>query len=1373
MSEGDTITRRRSELSAAKRALFERRMRGEPIGTAGSQLISRCPNRTSTILSFAQQRLWFLNQLDEGGSAYNLPEAWHLTGHLDVNSLEKSIRKLLARHQVLRMSFVGEQGVPVEAISTEESFKLSAIDLIGYPPGEREAKARQLMTEEACRPFDLSQGPLVRAILLRTGELEYDFLLVLHHIVTDGWSFGVLRHEIAAFYNAISAGQAPALPVLPIQYQDYAYWQRQWIKGDVLQTQLAYWKQRLAGTLPLLQLPTDYQRPATQSSRGANEHLSMRKSLLEALNSLSRQECVSLFMMLFAAYCVLLYRHTGQEDILVGVPIANRTRTEVESLIGFFVNTLVLRADMSGNPTFRDLLSRIREVALEAYAHQDLPFEKLVEELQPQRDLSFNPLFQAMFVLRNAPAEPLELAGVAVKPIEVETHSSMFDLTLYMTEEAEGLTGWFEYSTDLFSYVTIKRLVARLQTLLEGIVADPGKRISDLPLLPEAEATKVLVQWNDTCAGYPQDVLLHQLFEAQVERTPNAIAVDFEGKQLTYRELNERANRLAHFLRKLGVGPDTLVAVCMERSLELVMALYGILKAGGAYVPIDPEYPQERVAFMMQDASAAVLLTQTRLADSLREGGATVLCLDGDWDRIAAEDPGNQSVTMKPDNLAYMIYTSGSTGKPKGAMNTHRGICNRLLWMQEYFALTTTDRVLQKTPFSFDVSVWELFWPLLVGARMVVAAPGGHRDSAYLVKLIGEQHITVCHFVPSMLRVFLEEAEVGRCGSLRHVICSGEALPFELQERFFALLSCELHNLYGPTEAAVDVTYWTCRRGSERKVVPIGKPVANTQIYILDRLLQPVPIGVPGELYIGGVQVGRGYHNRPELTAERFISDPYSRSPGARLYKTGDLCRWLEDGSVEYLGRMDFQVKIRGNRIELGEIEAALSQHPEVSDAVVMVRERQTGDKTLVAYVAGHGENPSLEERLRQYLKERLPDYMIPSLFVIVEKMPLTSNGKVDRLTLSKYGNDQPKSETHFVAPRDELEFQVAGIWASVLGLESISVQDDFFALGGHSLLAAQLFAKIERVMGRRIPLASIFRASTVEQFAILLREKEWKPSWSSLVAIQPGGSKPPLFLCHGAEGNVLLYRELALRLGSDRPVYGLQSQGLDGNGHVATSIEDMAAHYMHEIQSLQPKGPYYLGGYCMGGAIALEIAQQLHAKDQEVALVALLETYNISSNPKVLSFPYKCCHRIQTVIFHLDNFLLLRGNQALAFFRHKARVQRARAKAALAIWLSARIRKFRSSSRSAYPHIALTRVNDAAFERYRPRPFAGRVVLFRPKRYYFGLHSREFGWNEVVKDGVNVHCLTVNPHGMLVEPFVDLLAENLKTYLEDGQKAN
>lgn len=1072
----------------------------EAISSSQLTLIPKDTNEYS--LSFAQQRLWFINHLAAQSPAYNIPVEVRVLGKLNITALEKSLNEIIHRHWVLRTSFVSVKEEPVQVINSEQQFTLEIEDLRELSGEEKIAQAQQKAIEEAAQPFDLSQPSLLRAKLLQLAEEEYKLLLSLHHIVADGWSIGILIREITTLYEAFSQGKSSPLPELPIQYVDYSSWQRQWLKEERINSLLAYWKQQLSGKLLVLDLPCDRPRTPITSFRGDRTSLILSKSLTTALKKLSQQEGATLFMTLLAAFKTLLYRYTGQTDILIGSPIANRNRAEIDPLIGFFVNLLVLRSDLSGEPSFKELLAKVRKVALDAYVHQDLPFEKLVEELQPERDLSYNPLIQVMFSFQNFPMPKTEGNNLSLQVVEGYNKTAKFDLTLFVEEREQELVATFEYNADLFNADTIERMLGHFSTLLEGVVANPDGSLEKLPLLTEAERHQLIFEWNQTKTNYPQNQCIHELFEAQVEKTPNAIALVFENQQLTYRELNNRANSLAHYLQKLGVRSEVLVGICVERSLEMVIGILGILKAGGAYVPIDPTYPKERLAFMLEDAAVPVLLTQARLVKELPQHQARVVCLDTDWKTIDAQmSQENPTSGVTGENLVYTIYTSGSTGKPKGAMNTHLGLCNRLLWMQDAYQLTATDSVLQKTPFSFDVSVWEFFWPLIVGARLVLAKPGGHFDSSYLVRLIAKEKISTLHFVPSMLQVFLEEPELKLCNCLKRVICSGEALPFELQEKFFARLDAELYNLYGPTEASIDVTFWRCTRDSKRQIVPIGYPIANTQIYILDRQQKPVPIGVPGELHIGGVGLGRGYLNRPDLTNQKFIPHPFSNVPGARLYKTGDLARYQPDGSIEFLGRIDHQVKIRGFRIELGEIETVLAKYPGVLEVVVLAREDEPGNKRLVAYVVS-AQGAFLDiSNLRDYLKKQLPEYMVPSAFMLLDALPLLPNGKVDRRALPVPESLRPIAAV-YEAPKSEMERAIAQVWQAALKLEKVGVNDNFFDLGGHSLLMVLVTKKLNEVLERNFSVVELFQHPTINSLAQYLADKtEEKSHFDSLSA--------------------------------------------------------------------------------------------------------------------------------------------------------------------------------------------------------------------------------------------------------------------------------
>ncbi len=1065
-------------------------------GPEGAARDTRIPRQSGTgpcALSFAQQRLWFLGQLEHGNCVYNISRAVRLQGALQVEALRVALNAVVARHEPLRTRFVVRDETPVQAVAERWSVEMPLVDLRALPEAERAAEVDRVLRTEARRPFTLATDLMLRALLVRVAEADHVLLLTLHHIASDGWSMGILTRELAELYTAHTEERAPALSPLPIQYADYAVWQRAWLQGDELARQLAYWKRQLAG-VPTLQLPTDRPRPAVQTYRGARETAVLSRELADALAALSRRERVTLFMTLVAAFATLLHRYAGTDDIAVGTVIAGRRRVETEGLIGFFVNTLVLRTHLAGDPAFRELLGRVRDTVLGAYDHQDLPFEKLVEELRPERNLSRTPLVQVLFVLQDRDQRGLELPGVTVSPVEVDTGTAKFDLAASVTETPQGLRVVLGYNTDLYDAGTIQRMLGHYETVLRGIVADPGQRLSTLPLLTEAERHQLLVEWNDTEAPYPVDVCLHQLVERQVERTPDAVAVALEDAQLTYRELNRRANQLAHYLRARGVGAERLVGVCMERSFEMVIGLLGVLKAGGAYVPLDPTYPRERLAFLLNDAGPGILLTQERLLDKLPSHTGSVLCVDRDRDRWEEQQDTNPAVLAVPDDLAYVIYTSGSTGRPKGVLVAHRGVVSYLTFLAKTYDLGPADAVLQLTSISFDPSVRDIFGPLTTGARVVLMRDAEILDPLAVLNSIRKHRVTrIVAIVLSMLRPLLTVAEEEGLSaeSIQTILVSGEPLHISdvARARKFAS-NALIVNHYGPTECTMTVTCHSVGTlDTGRSLVPAGRPIHNVHLYILDGDLNPVPIGVPGEVHIGGAGVARGYLNRPELTVEKFIPSPFNNEPGARLYKTGDLGRYLPDGILELLGRIDHQVKVRGIRVELGEIEAVLCENAAVREAVVVVREDGPGDQRLVAYIVAGREAASDSRELRSFLQEKLPGYMVPADFVFLDALPLTPNRKVDRRALplpdrGARGLDQP-----FAAPRTVIEEVLAKMWAEVLRLDRVGIHDNFFRVGGHSLLAGRLLGRVRERFHADVSLRTFFAAPTVAGLAMTIVE--------------------------------------------------------------------------------------------------------------------------------------------------------------------------------------------------------------------------------------------------------------------------------------------
>jgi amino acid adenylation domain-containing protein len=1326
-------------------------------------------------LSFAQQRLWFLEQLEGESGAYNISKAVRMTGRLNVLALRQTLSAIVARHESLRTNFelIGEE--PVQTISAPREMEISLIDL----RGQHESAVQQVVAEIAQHPFDLAHDRLLRASLLRLDDQEHVLLLTMHHIVSDGWSMSVLFREIGLLYEALVNGQPSPLAELPIQYPDFAVWQRDWLQGRELESQIEYWKKQLSGAPAVLELPTDRPRPPLQTFNGACHSIVLPQALTGALSELSRHTDTTLFMTLLAAFQALLRRYANQEDIVLGTPIANRTRRETEDLIGFFVNTLVIRTDLSGNPSFRELLRRVREVALQAYAHQDLPFEKLVEEIKPERNLSHMPLFQVMVVFQNAPDVKLTLPALELQEFNLQGQTSKVDLSLYIGQSTEGLKLSFEYNTDLFNATTIERMSRHFQTLLAAVIANPDQSLGELPLLDDLERSQLL-QWADTRVAYPQGCI-HQLFEEQATRSPYAIAVIYEDRQITFAELDARANQLANYLQRRGVGPESIVAVCMERSIETIVALLGILKAGAAFVPVDPSYPAERVAFLLEDSRASIVLTQQRVLDTLPASSSEAICLDARWAEIARESKVAPACAVTPENAAYLIYTSGSTGKPKGSVSPHRASLNRFAWMWRTFPFAAGEVCCQKTSLSFGDSIWEIFGPLLHGVPLVVIPDGDVKELKPFIKTLRSHGVTRLVLVPSLLRVLLEQEGnlAEKLPRLKHWTCSGEALPVDLARAFKQKMpASHLLNLYGSSEIAADVTYYEVVGPEQVSNIPIGRPIDNTAAYILDDCLELVPLGVCGELYIAGAGLARGYFDHPKLTAERFLPDPFSE-PGARMFRTGDLARYQEDGTIEFLGRADYQVKIRGFRVELGEIETLLRQHASVRQSVVVAHEDATGDRRLVAYIVPMVGEKIEQQELRAFLQTKLPEYMTPSAIVEIEAFPLTPSGKVNRRALPapEFATQLRKS---YVAPRTEVEHVLSGIWAEVLRVPRVGVNDNFFELGGHSLLAVRLFARIEKQLGKHLPLATLFQAPTVGQLAQLVGDEVSTERWSSLVAIQDknqsnlkdNGPKTPLFCVHAVGGNVLEYHDLARHLGPDQPFYAFQSVGLDGRQTPLKSIEEMAAHYIKEMRVVQPSGPYLLGGHSLGGMIAFEMACQLGEHGEQVDLLALLDSYPLGHFkllPNSDSRTYLARRFAKRMKCHLDNLLQLKGKEKFTYLVNKA--QFAPAKIKQQVWRKAyRLRRFNRALPATLRNIE--GLNFLAARNYVPRIYPGRVALFWASGDLTTSFDLLDGWRTLAAGGVDVHEISGNHINIIQDPHVRELADELRGCLEQVQEA-
>jgi amino acid adenylation domain-containing protein len=1143
--------------------------------------------------SLPQRRLWFLDKLEPGSTAYHVPIAVRLTGDLDVGALELALAAVVTRHEVLRTRFETVRAEPVQRVDPPPTVGVSipVVEAVG------EAAMDTAIEAAARRPFDLAAGPLIRAELVRQAPAEHVLVVTAHHIVMDGWSLGVLFRELSAQYSARTGGPVVDQTELPLQYGDFARWQIDRRDSGALDGLAAWWKDELAGAPDVLELPTAFPRGRRSSGAAGVARLRLGESLADDVAELALATNSTLYMTLLAAFQLLLGRLAGAGEVVVGSPVAGRIRPEIEPLIGCFINTLPIRTDLTGSPGFRDLVGRVRTASLRAFEHEELSFEAIVDVVKPDRSATETPIFQALFTVDQG-SSPVTRTGVLLwQFMPVRRERVKYDVTVTVTRPGEDLEISLEYRSDLFDADWARSFLSRFRSLLSAAVLNPDLPVDRLPLLTRAERAELVSGRNQTARPYDLDTPVTELFARQVQATPDAEAVVFDGTRLTYAELEHRSAAVAARLQELGVTAGDRVGLCLLRSTDLVVGIYGVLRAGAAYLPLDPSLPPERLDFMLQDSGARVVLTHepTRAAVP-----AAAVALDVEADLLAVTagvSVGLQKVSAT--DTAYVIYTSGSTGKPKGVLTSHRSLVNRLLWMQEQFVLDDTDTVLQKTPFSFDVSVWEFLWPLIVGARLVVARPDGHRNPAYLARVIRDERVTTVHFVPSMLQVFTEVADLTALPSLRRIVCSGEALPAELVRRVHASgTAADLHNLYGPTEAAIDVSHWWCDPADDGAAgVPIGRPIANTQLYVVDAQGEPVPDGVCGELVIGGVQVSGGYLNRPELTVDRFIEDGFTGS--GSLYRTGDLARSRQDGAIEFLGRLDHQVKLRGFRIELGEIEAALREQAGVRDAVVVV----IGER-LVGYVAA-GEQPD-DAAIRGALAARLPEYMVPAVLVRLAELPLSPNGKVDRRALPE--PPSARGTGIRVAPRDGLELDLVSLWEDLLGTAPIGVTDDFFGLGGNSLQVIRMLGLVSERHGTEVPVTTMFTgAATIEALAARLREGD-TTGWSPVVPFRATGSRPPLFCLPPAVGNVLSYVDLARRLDAEQPVYGLQALGLDAGQEPVANLDDVTTRFVAAIREVQPAGPYRLIGYCVGSVFAYAVARRLLDEGDDIALLAVLD---------------------------------------------------------------------------------------------------------------------------------------------------------------------
>lgn len=1313
--------------------------------------LARAAVRSDLPLSAGQRRLWLLHRLYSLGGTYNEPLGVRLAGPLDPARLERAVNAVVARHEILRTRFVALDGEPRQVIEPRLNVPVALHDLSGLPEGEREPAGRRAADQAASQQFDLAAGPLLRVNLLRLADQDHVLVVTMHHIICDDWSDRLFLEELTAAY----AGASPVMPDEPsLQYGDFAAWQRRSLTPAECERQVAYWRQHLEGAPPVLELPSDRVRPAAQTFRGARHHLALPAVLVERLREVGREQQATLFMTLLAAYAVLLRRYSGQEDLVIGTPYANRDRPEVQRLLGFFLNMLPLRVDLRADPAFRELLASVRESAIAAHEHQDVPFERLVEELQPRRDARFSPLFQVVFVLLNEPPPVPRLPGVVAQPFPVHTGTAKFDLTLFLNDGPDGMEGCIEYNADLYEAEAVARLAESWRVLLEGIAADPSLPVSRLPVLAQRDR-ELLLSWAGESRPYPREATIHALFEEQCRRTPERVALDFRNEACTYAELNFRANRLARYLVSLGVGHETRVGLCVDRGPAMIVASLAILKAGGVYVPLDPAYPPERLAFMLADIEAPVVVTDRPRPQLPAGGAARVVCLQDQAEDIARQPPDDLPPCSTAESLAYVMYTSGSTGTPKGVEVPHRGVV-RLVKGADYCAMGPDEVFLQLAPVCFDAATLEIWAPLLNGGRLVIY-PEAALSLDRLGAVLRERGVTTLWLTAGLFHLVVDE-RVEELGPLRQLLAGGDVLsPRQVRRCLEAHPHLRLINGYGPTE---NTTFTCCHpmtaasRLEDR--LPIGRPIANTRVYLLDAHGGLVPPGVVGELYAGGDGLARGYHRRPELTAERFVPDRFSGRPGTRLYHTGDLARYRADGTIEFLGRTDDQVKVRGFRIELGELESVAESCPGVSRAAAVARVGSRGDKTLALYFTA--QPPGLDQHeLRRQLERRLPDYMVPAVLMELPALPLSPNGKVDRKALPEPAAEDLRASRAYLAPRNETEARLVELWENLLNVRPIGVRDDFFERGGHSLLAVRLFAQIESVMGRALPVSLLFTASTVEALAEALSVEASVEAAHILVPLQASGSKPPLFILPGIGGHAFTFTELARSLDPDRPVYGLQAIGLDGREPFPQRIEEIAARYVREIQAVQSEGPYHLMGYSAGAFVAYEMAVQLEQAGGEVAFLAVIDC-SAPGHPKPLP-------RGQRMRTHWRRFCGLSWRGKLGYLLSRIRSRITRIQRSLGYYPVPELPEI--------PNVSAERVQACvaamgrAMAAYWPQTYNGDLMVLRSMDRsdweVMVLDDPCLGWGDWARGSVTSHALSDNHLNLFVSRNIPMLAAVLE----------
>lgn len=1353
-----------TSLSEKQRELFTKLLRQR--GMTPTEAISIERSVLPGALSFAQERLWFLDHLNPGNSQYNVAIGKRIKGQLNIQALKESVNEIISRHDVLRTSFPEKDGSPI--LSCVEALKVDVpvLSLESLSEAQQSVEVRRISHRETTAPFDLSRLPLLRTVLLRLGPTEHVMLLVLHHIVIDGWSVGIFFRELSALYRAFTAGVSSTLAPLTIQYADFARWQRKLFADNAFENQLRYWKKELAGAPELLKLPSDRPRPAEMSFSGSMEHFELNPELTARLKALSKQSGITLYMLLLAAFSILLARYSGMDEVVVGSPIANRSRKELEPLIGLFVNTLALRMSLKENPSVLELLRQVKEVTLAAYANQDVPFEKLVEELQPVRSLSHHSLFQVFFVFQNISKE-IELPGLSISSNEPTTNTSKFDLTLSMAASVDTLKGHFEYSTDLFERDTIVRLIGNFETLLQGIVDSPEQKISHLPLLSAAEREELRAKWHCRTPRRFPEKCVHELFEQQVSRQPHAVALVCREESITYSELDRRADQLARYLRRLGVGPEVLVAICLARSPESIVALLAVLKAGGAFVPFDPDYPAERLKFLVRDTRCAVLLTSTDFAAKFSCSPAKIVCLDTEQKLWESSDDFSLPPQAAFHHLAYVLYTSGSTGKPNGVCIEHAQFSNYTFSILEALELDAGMSYALAQPLTADASLTTIVAALCSGGALHLISKETALDAQALGDYFQEHRIDYFKATPSHLQALHSGIEPGQVLPRRRLVLGGEPSSWDWLQNLQRLKpECRIFNQYGPTETTIGVLLYQLGEQEEVEyysVAPLNRRVANTEIHILDRYLQDLPIGVAGELCIGGAGLARGYLNRQDLTSEKFIVSSLAEDSTGRLYRTGDMARFRAGGGIEYLGRADHQVKVRGFRVEPFEVSSVLSQHPKVEKAVVVGRNDSTHTMRLIAYYVSTEESPPAPDELKQYLENQLPAYMMPAAFVELKDFPLHGQGKIN-LSALPHPEAAPAPVAELFTPaRDWVEARLVRLWEEVLQVTPVGIRDSFFQLGGHSLSSVRLMNRIHHEFKKSFPVSLLFKYPTVEQFASAIRGQGEATGWNSLVEIQPGGTHAPLFLIPGIGGNIICFKDLAKYLGRKQPVFAVQPVGSNGGVQLLSSVEERAAHHIAVIKEVQPDGPYCLGGYSFGGKIAFEMALQLQAAGENVSFLAIFD----GTAPRAAhSATEEQMEDAQTMLEIAKEYgVELNDEELRALAQEELFEQSSRE--------SGKTEAFFVEEQLPHLKRILRMVRHYRQIKYQPQSlYRSQIALFRtnkksiPPRTLAKHPEAALGWDSYSTQPVEIHFVEGEHHNMLREPQVQSLAKLVSTCL-------